>query len=233
MTAIADCTVAEKLLLAGHALEEAGQTPFSAEDLIVSAWKKYPESFGLKGYADQFPDSNKVLVALMGERGLAKRGWLSKMGQKLYSVSREGRQAARRLLNDEDVPPPRSSSNSRAASGLRLSRDQEKFLTGLLASSAVEKHTEDRKAELTFADACRFWGITENLSGNDLDDRLRSFKGGLLELDKVFLNEGEAVLQSGRSVSAEEIGRLDELNAMLEQRFSRHLTLLRNRTGRN
>jgi len=84
---VAECTVPEKILLAAHQLEEQGQSPFSAEALIVAAWQKFPKTFGLKGYTDQHPDSNKVLSCIMGERGLARRGWLSKMGQKLYALT--------------------------------------------------------------------------------------------------------------------------------------------------
>src|SRR5579884_1378433 len=93
---INELTVPEKILLGAHALEEAGQSPFSAEALIVSAWQKFPQAFGLKGYAEQYPDSNKVLSSIMGEKGLAKRGWLAKMGQKLYALTREGRRSEER-----------------------------------------------------------------------------------------------------------------------------------------
>src|SRR5262249_5455422 len=96
-TTIDGLTVPEKILLGAHALEEAGQSPFSAEALIVSAWQKFPQAFGLKGYAEQYPDSNKILSSIMGEKGLAKRGWLAKMGQKMYSLSRDGKQVVRRL----------------------------------------------------------------------------------------------------------------------------------------
>src|SRR6266436_2759849 len=69
----------------------------AATALLVASWQKFPKSFGLKGYSDQYPDSNKVLSSIMGERGLARRGWLSKMGQKLYSLTKEGRQVVQRL----------------------------------------------------------------------------------------------------------------------------------------
>lgn len=49
---IEDCTVPEKILLAANQLEESGQTPFSAEALIVMAWQKYPRTFGLKGFVE-------------------------------------------------------------------------------------------------------------------------------------------------------------------------------------
>src|SRR6202451_278429 len=96
LTAVADCTVPEKILLAAFELEEQGQSPFSAEALVVAAWQKFPRTFGLKGYSDQYPDSNKILTSIMGEKGLARRGWLAKMGQKLYSLTRDGRQVVRR-----------------------------------------------------------------------------------------------------------------------------------------
>ena len=48
----------------------------------MAAWQKFPKTFGLKGYTDQYPDSNKILSSIMGEKGLAGRGWLVKMGQK-------------------------------------------------------------------------------------------------------------------------------------------------------
>src|SRR5438067_9394068 len=88
VNAVLECTVPEKILLAAHHLEVQGQSPFSAEALIVASWQQFPRTFGLKGYTDQYPDSNKVLSSIMGAKGLASRGWLLKMGQKLYSLSR-------------------------------------------------------------------------------------------------------------------------------------------------
>src|ERR1700722_10611591 len=102
---VVDTTLPKKILLAAFLLEEAGQSPFSAEALIVGAWQKYPVTFGLKGYAEQYPDSNKVLASIMGEKGLAKRGWLEKMGQKLYTLTKDGRLVVKRLMQGEAPPP--------------------------------------------------------------------------------------------------------------------------------
>src|SRR6266852_1917363 len=134
VTTIAECTVPEKILLAASELEDKGESPFSAEALIVASWQKFPRAFGLKGFSDQYPDSNKILASIMGEKGLARRGWLVKMGQKLYALTREGKQVVKRLMSDGNEPAEMSGPES-----AKLSRDQEKFLLGLLASSAVEK----------------------------------------------------------------------------------------------
>jgi hypothetical protein len=223
---LADCTVPEKILLAASQLEDSGQSPFSAEALIVTAWQKYPRSFGLKGFADQFPDSNKVLTSIMGEKGLARKGWLAKMGAKLYSLTREGRQVVRRLQQGEAAPQPPSAPGA----GTALTRDQEKFLQALFAGSAWHKYREGRKAELTFADACRFWSITDTMSGEALDSRLEHVRIDLTGIE-VRLGLNGAVLSDGRSVTSEEIGSLLDTHEFLAGRFARHLNLLRSRGG--
>jgi hypothetical protein len=224
LNTVADCTVPEKILLAADQLEKEGQSPFSAEALIVASWQKFPKTFGLKGYTDQYPDSNKVLSSIMGAKGLASKGWLLKMGQKLYSLSREGRQVVRRLLNDGETTPA-------AAPVPRLSREQEKFLLGLFGSSAVQKFEEGRKQELTFADACRFWNINENQHGEVLNSRLHQLRANLAEIDRA-LDRGPCELSNGRLVSLDDLALLSDIHAHLEERFSRHLTLLRNRAGK-
>jgi len=223
---VAECTVPEKILLAANVLEQQGQSPFSAEALVVASWQKFPRTFGLKGYSDLYPDSNKILTSIMGEKGLARRGWLAKMGQKLYSLTREGRQAVRHLQDGEDSGP--SSSGPPAA---KLSRDQEKFLLGQLNSIAVEKYQQGLKLELTFADACKYWGVTDNLRGEALDARLDKMRAGMAEASRMVGTTG-ADLSNGRNVGPDDMRLLHKVDDHLMERFSRHLTLLRNRADR-
>jgi hypothetical protein len=221
---IAECTVPEKILLAAFQLEEQGQSPFSAEALIVAAWQKYPRTFGLKGYDEQYPDSNKVLASIMGERGLARRGWLVKPGQKLYALSAEGRKCVRRLLQGDDQPEA-----VKADRPVKLSKDHDKLLQGLFVTTAYEKVREGRQQELTFADACRFWNITDNLSSDVLDARLDHLRAALAEVERQ-IGLGSANLSDGHNISLDDIAQLCDIHSHLLQRFGRHLTLLRNRT---
>lgn len=217
---IADCTVTEKILLASLQLEQQGQSPFSAEALIVASWTKFPRTFGLKGYADQYPDSNKVLSSIMGERGLARKGWLAKMGAKLYSLSREGKAVAQRLIQGGEPAPVVESS--------KLTRDHEKFLQTLFAAQALEKFDEGRKPELTFSDACRFWNISENMHGEAIETRRGRFQSQLSEISRI-VGTADAELSNGRSVSGDDISHLVDVDEYLRERFSRHLNLLRSR----
>ena len=221
---VAECTVPEKILLAAHQLEEQGQSPFSAEALIVASWQKFPRTFGLKGYTDQYPDSNKVLSSIMGERGLTRRGWLAKMGQKLYALTRDGHQVVARLQEGGEPPP--------AAAPIRIPRDLEKQLLTFFSSYAASKFEEGLKEELTFADACRFWGITENLHGEALTARLDRTRAILADVDRM-IGAGTAELSNGRSVSKDDLNLLMAVHEYLAERFQRHLSLLRNRAGRS
>jgi hypothetical protein len=218
-----ECTVPEKILLAAHQLEEEGQSPFSAEALIVASWQKFPKTFGLKGYTDQYPDSNKVLSSIMGVKGLASRGWLMKMGQKLYSLTREGREVVRHIRAGGEPPAAKTPG--------KLSREQERFLLRCFETSALEKFQEGRKPELTFADACRFWEINENMQAETINNRLTKLRLQLADLERL-LSRNEVELSNGRSVSVEDVRLLVTLDKYLEEKFSRHLNLLRTRAER-
>ena len=221
MNTLADATVPEKILLAAFQLEEEGKSPFSAEDLIVTSWKRFPKTLGLKGYAELYPDSNKVLSSIMGVKGLVRRHWLDKKGQKLYSLSRDGSHIVRKLQQGDEAPAAESAS--------RLSRDHDKLLLHLLSAAAVRKYDDDRRSELTFGEACRFWSINENTHGEALDSRMRRFRATLGEIDRVLASGGKE-LTNGRSISDEDLSRLIEVHDYLEDRFSRHLNLLRTRS---
>jgi hypothetical protein len=219
-TNVEEFTVPEKILLAADSLDKEGQSPFSAEALIVASWQKFPKTFGLKGYADQYPDSNKILSSIMGEKGLARRGWLVKMGQKLYALTRDGRQVVRHVLTDEEQHPP--------GANIKLSREMEKFVLGLLESSAVQKFEENRKGELSFSDASRFWGITDNTKGTALDSRIQHIQSQLTELDRT-MADADAELSSGRVLTAGDVRYITNVHRYMEDRFDRHLNLLRKR----
>jgi hypothetical protein len=216
-----DFTVPEKILLAAEQLEKQGQSPFTAEMLIVASWQKFPNTFGLKGFAEKYPDSNKILSSIMGEKGLARRGWLVKMGQKIYAITRDGRNVVRRVMMQEEEAPA-------VGTVQRMNREHERFLKVLFDSSAVQKFEDNRKHELTFADACRFWSITENMKGEQLDERLEDANSTLVELDRL-LADVDAEMSGGRVVTAGDIRVMTNIHRYMEDRFERHLNLLRSR----
>lgn len=219
-----ELTVAQKVVLAAAGLDESNRSPFSAEDLVVAAWQTCTKTFGLKGYSDQYPDSNKVLSSVMGERGLVKRGLLIKMGEKLYAITKYGRKEAARLTGVTE-------NEGQDGGMVVLSRDKDKFLQFLFTSTVVQKFENDDKHGITFSDACRFWNITNNLSGEDVKQQLRSVEQQLNDLD-LALAQNNAELRSGRIVTAGDLRVLHNIHNHISDRFDRVLDLLQRRPKR-
>jgi hypothetical protein len=221
-----ELTVSQKILIAAYHLEENGNTPFSAEALIVASWRESPRTFGLKGFADQYPDSNRVLACIMGERGLARRGWLIKMGQKLYTLSRQGKEEARRVLTGDDPHPKR-----RALAQIKVPKDLEAHLITLFTSPAVRRFKEGMKREITYKDACRFWGLADNIHGTAVDETLEKIPKTLAEVENLLI--GESVeLSNGMSASQEDLKTLTGVHTFLREQFSRHLAQQKEKTKR-
>lgn len=222
-----ELTVSQKILLAAYHLEEGGNTPFSAEALIVASWKANPLTFGLKGFTEHYPDSNRVLACVMGERGLARRGWLIKMGQKLYCLSRQGKEEARRVQSGDDSPMPKR----RALAQIKVPKDLEAHLFSLFNNIVVRRFKEGMKREITYKDACRFWGLAETAHGPAVDDAISSVPATLDAVEKLLI--GETVeLSNGMSASQEDLKQLAAVNKFLLEQFSRHLSLQRDKTRR-
>jgi hypothetical protein len=218
-TTTAEFTASEKILLAAEHLDKQGKSPFPAAALILAAWRQFPETFGLRGYVDQHPDANKVLSSIMGEKGLARRGWLLKVGKKEYALTREGRRILARLMQREEPGP---------AATIRLARDSERLLIHLLDSPAVHKMEEGHKKDLTSADAWLFWDINHDLRGEAVDEKLKRIESLIQDLDRR-LADADLELPGGRVVTAGDVRVLSNMHHYLTDRFSRHLNLLRSR----
>lgn len=200
----------EKIIVAAAYLEDRGQSPFSSEDLIVEAWNRFMDSFGLAGHETSFPDSNKIITSIVGKRGLVARGYLDKKGAKLYAMTYEGKRIAARLRQEPEPEPTRQR--------VKLSRDADTSLRRLFAleTAGVE----------SFALACKFWGISGDKDTKDglakyllfFEDRLKS-----LATD---IGDCFAVLSDGHEIVRADVAGLHELHRALLSRYRRHLDLL-------
>ena len=89
-------------------------------------------------------------------------------------------------------------------------------------------HETNRKDELTFADACAFWGIGDRDVGQRVDARL-SLVETALRLAERAVEQGELTLGDGRVVAEEEVEAVRRVDDYLRVRFTRHLGLARAR----
>jgi hypothetical protein len=222
-------TVHERLLLAAADLAAEGKELFSAEDLVVAAWKRDPETFGLAGYVDdttgrpRFPNSNRVFAEIMGSKPIRKQGLIVKAGTKMFRLTESGLQRARALTaaGDGDGGGARKATFSR-----QIAREFEK----LLATRAVDKFLNDRGDEITFTDATSFWGISARSSAMELQGRIGHVEG-ILNAAADAAATGPVVLKHGsRPFRADDVGQLRALHEGMLDRFSDDLDFLRRRT---
>ncbi len=211
----ASITTAQKILIAAYNLEQQGHSPFSAELLIVTAWKSDPLTFGLRSFSQIHPDSSKVLSHLAGPGGLPDRGWLDSETTKMYSLTEKGREVAVELLGRSTIPQ-------------QLSPEQVELLEHLLISEAHHRLEQHLQHELTFVDACRFWRVNDQLHSVVIDQKLQAVRDVIVIVSEQ-VGSTEAVMPNGRQVSCGEILSLRDLNEVLEGRFRRHLNRLRAR----
>jgi hypothetical protein len=221
-----DLTVPEKLLLAASELEETGLRPFSAEQLVVSAWQKFPDTFGLAGYRGDngqlsYPDSNRVFAEIMGSKPIRKRGMLEKVGSKMYQVTEAGHEHAQSLLNRKERLPVQKAS---------LPREVARELKRLFESKAVEKVKSNRISDLTFYDACDFWRISPRSSAIELDGRLANLERVVESALKIVQRKSASFEHGGTAFGRGDLQVLLDVHRKLQGEFQEELRIIRKRT---
>jgi len=220
-------TVMQKLLVAALSLEDSGRGQFSAEDLVVMAWQQFPHAFGLSGHLDKqgkplYPDSNRVYMEIMGSKPLRKQGLLRKVGTKMYQLTEAGRRraaAAREVCLDEE---PKK---------LALARERIDQLRRLFDSKAAKKVRSGHIEDVSFFDACGFWGINARSGAKDLWSRFAHIEA-LLDAAAQALGGGEAASSRHGAVpyAMEDLRGLRRVHDLLCERFSSEIAVIKGRT---
>lgn len=210
----------QKLLLAADELQ-ANAKYFSAEELVVKAWSRFPESFGLQGFESKFPDSNKILCRIMGKKGLRAAGWLQKVRQKTYRLTEAGKIAAADLKKNGI-----KSSNGQAVD---FSRPARAILARLMASKALGKIRQSVVDRLAFRDAEEFWNISTRTDAHTLANRLADVESVLLNAEKTISETDKFIeLEHGSiQVNLADIADLRKTAEILEKRFRGNLEYIR------
>ena len=217
-------TVPEKLLLAALEARRESAT-FTAEDLVVTAWQLYPDTFGLSGYADKYPDSNRVLTNIMGTKGMRGKGWLRKVGEKQYRLSSAGLTEGAVLLEKDGSEGAQEASNYLRA---ELNRNMVRALDRLVSAPAARKVLADTGEQLTFRDACGFWDITARSNANTLRAKLAEATALLKQAVKLLGRKRESAglrLPSGK-ITSEGLRRLSDLHEEMQETFRAELEVI-------
>lgn len=94
----------EKILQALYDVAGATTRACSYEDIVVQAWKLWPEEFGLRGYVNEHPDSSDLHKPLYGP---LKRDGLVRSANKKFGLTPTGLETAERLRSGMSVDASR------------------------------------------------------------------------------------------------------------------------------
>jgi hypothetical protein len=217
-------SVADKLVVAAHRLTANGKSPFTAEDLVVAAWRAYPDTFGLPGYSgadgsSMYPDSNRVFAEIMGTKPVRQRGYLVKVGNKLYQLTEAGTHYAGGLQ-----------SQATGTEKVGLARDLKDELERLMKAKASEKFRTGRVDEITFHDACGFWKISARSTAIEFTGRYNNIER-LLASASTSTEEKNIVLRlGGDTITRNNVANLQELHHFMRERFATELDVILRRT---
>ena len=219
---VAKLTIPEKILIATYEEWPNKGDVFTEADITVVAWRKFPETFGLKGYADQYPDSKHVLSNIMGQtKGLRGKRWISQLGATRYTLTQSGIDYAGELVSGDysETEHVRKS----------LSDDHSRILKRLFGGMAYRLWREDRRDELIFRDACEFWNITPASTGEDLEDRLRNIDAVFALVRSLSKGERGVDVEDNRSLTMSDIDECATLNNHLQAMFRDDLSYIKKR----
>jgi hypothetical protein len=150
----------EKILRA--IFEVAGGTTkvCAYEDIVVQAWRMWPEEFGLRGYVNEFPDSSDLHKPLYGP---LKRDGLVRSLNKKFGLTDRGLGAVERARA--------GATSDRSARG-RLERDEKAELLRLVDRPAIRllPNPED----LLDTDLYDFYGVTVRTEPAEFAGRLKT-----------------------------------------------------------
>ena len=127
------------------------------EDIVVSAFKKYPEDFQLRGYPE-YPDSSDIHKPLYE----MKRAGLVRAANKTFQLTQQGLEAAQRLMHS-------SSSDKK-----RLTKSEESEINRIVNSAAFQLFQEGRQGSILDTDFYEYLGVTVRTSDGDFWGRMRN-----------------------------------------------------------
>lgn len=133
------------------------QKAIQYEDIVVAAFKRYPEDFQLRGYP-QYPDSSDIHKPLyeMKSQGLVRSA------NKTFELTQRGLEVASKLVHAE------------ADDKDRLTKQEETEIKRVLNSAAFRLFQEDRKESILDTDFYEYLGITVRTSRADCHGRLNN-----------------------------------------------------------
>jgi hypothetical protein len=190
---------------------------FTAEELAVAAWLDDKSTFGLRGYEDTYPDSNKLFKSIDSKGGLVAKGLIAKVGDRTFRLTAGGIAAGSQL----------SPSNSEQQH--KLEREVATAINKLVSHPVFAEWIRDHSKPTKFSSAGQFWGVAPGTPARVVRDRIANIEATLKQALQYMVKRGvNSLFREKDRVLCErqDIERCLEFHEVLKQRFARELNIL-------
>lgn len=214
-------TASETVLLAADDLASAGKAEFTEWDLTVAAWSLDRFRFGLRGYAQSYPDHKRVMMEIMGQKPSSpvQQRFLEKVRPNVYRLTAAGKAAAARLRGGAKVRPTRKPVTV---------KELYETVSAYAARPEFRRWQENPEEPRDWAGAAGFLGLTGTSGKEDPVERLDEVKAALkaaldwCRVEEVaFLTRGSG--QGGPPIHVRDVSDLLDFLTALAYRFPEYL----------
>ena len=213
-------TIAEKIMLGALKCSEENQkTPFTFEELVLATWKIDKNTFGLRGFEENYPDSHKLHPNVFGGSALISQGYIKKKKNDLLYITDAG------LARGLSISPLKINTP------LRLNKQLQNFVLNMLSHPIFKKWIQDSANPKDFRGAGLFWGISPGTPPKTVNERISNIEKTLDNVLK-FLHETKLEYVKEEKVRGKilfdkiDVERCLEFHNELKSRFKKELKIL-------
>ena len=182
-------TLDEKIFLAAFRLSNGNiNHTFTAEDLLIEAWKNDKSAFGLRGYENEYPDSNNLYTKLMGKTGFVSKGYLKKVSNKTYTMTEAGLSIA------SSLEPVGIETN------IKIVRYLYEFIVKKINHPIFREWLIGKDKPKNFRDAMWFWEIAPGTPPKTVVNRITVIEQNLQEALRKSSEEGGKIILEAREL---------------------------------
>jgi hypothetical protein len=194
---------------------------FTFEELLVAAWKQDNQSWGLRGFESDYPDSERIHRELdsrgKNSKGLVELGWLDKIQPRVYRLTLRGLTETGRTKPEHRVVRE------------KIRRKSEEEVRRILEHPVFHQWLGDPERPKKFREAGTFWNIAPGTPPGIIAKRIQAVEDVLTTALNLLEEAGVEGLGSGRGAllfDRTDVERCQEFQHMLKTRFAGDLRVL-------
>ena len=165
-----------------HQLSKGTNLPLEYEDIVVKSWQLFPDEFGLRKYAKQYPDSSDQHKPLYGP--LKDRGFVLS-GNKKFRLTEKGIAYASELEKVWKGLQPFEQAVSANTSSDRLGRDKEAQLKRICETEAFKLFALEQREKILDTDFYTYLGVTVRTERHEFLGRLKTVADAVADASRI------------------------------------------------